>query len=101
MAKEKKAPKTVEAIIDFLKAYSNPDDVPDGEGRPIKVYMLNCFEVSYNFIFKWIIKQKEMDEILKWNKDFKLESGVLKLYLDEYRIELVATDKDEETEFGC
>ena len=61
--------------------------------------MLNCFEVSYNFIFKWIIKQEEMDEILKWNKDFKLENGVLKLYLDEYSVELVATDKDEGTEF--
>ena len=40
-----------------------------------------------------------MDEILKWNKDFKLENGVLKLYLDQYSIELVVTDKDEGTEF--
>jgi len=100
MAKEKKTPKVIEAVIEYLKAYSNPDD-EKGEYISIKVYQLICFEVSYNFIFKWIIKQKEMNEILEWNKNFKLENGVLKLYLDEYRIELVATDKDEETEFGC
>lgn len=98
---EENTPKVINAITEFLNAYSNPDDVPDGQPRPIKVYQLNCFDVSFNFIFKWVIKQKEMDEILKWNNDFKLENGVLKLFTDEYRIELVASKNDEDTEFGC
>lgn len=97
----KKVPDVINSILTFLKAYSNPDNVPDGEGKPIKVYMLNCWDVSYNFIFKWVIKQREMDEILEWNKDFKLENNVLKLFLGgDYRIELVV-GKDEETEYGC
>lgn len=98
---EENTPKIINAIIDFLNAYSNPDNVPYGQPRPFKVYQLNCFDVSFNFIFKWVIKQKEMDEILKWNNDFKVENGVLKLFIDEYRIELVASENDEDTEFGC
>jgi hypothetical protein len=89
MENEKKAPRVIEAIIDYVESYNNPDRV-EGNSLPIKSYHLNCYDVSYDFMFKWIIQQTEMDEILEWNKDLKLQNGVLKFSIGDDVIELVA-----------
>ena len=101
MAK-KKTPEIVNAIVEYIKAYDNPDN-EQGEYKSIKVYQLNCFDVSYNFRFKWVVKQSEIDEIAAWNKELKPinEGKTLLMVLREYRIELEAAKDTSDTEFGC
>jgi len=86
----KKTPEVIEAIVAFINAYSNPYD-EKGEARRFAIYQLNCYDVSYDFKFKWGIKQSEMDEILAWNKEFKLKDNVLLLSLGEHNVELAVS----------
>jgi hypothetical protein len=104
MAKEKKAPQIVNDIVEFVKAFCNPDDLPeDRDSSPIKVYMLNCYSPSYNFIFKWVVMQSQIEEIHKWNPELTIEPDgrTMKMVLGEYKIELYGTDDKAQTELGC
>lgn len=88
MELEKEAPRVIQAVLDYIESYNNPDRIK-GNSLPIKSYHLNCYDVSFDFMFKWVIKQTEMDEILEWNKDLKLENGVLKFSIGDDVVELV------------
>jgi hypothetical protein len=81
-------PKIIDAILAYLEAYDNPTDAK-GDTRPIQVYQLCCYDVSYEFRFKWIVKKEEIAEIKKWNPKLKIEkNGIMLLSAGNHAIEL-------------
>ena len=88
MTEKKKIPEIVNTIVDFFKFWQNPDGI-DEEYLPIKTFQLRIYDVSMNFIFKWVISEIELKEVSEFT-EVEVINGMLSLSLGEYNIELCA-----------
>ena len=79
-------PEIITKLVDFINKWNNPNELPDGP-RPIEIYQLIIYDVSYNFIFKWIIKEKELKEASAFTK-VAIENNTIRLSIGECSVEL-------------
>jgi hypothetical protein len=88
---EEKAPEIINKIVEFFNFWSNPDD-EKGEYKSIKEFQLRIYDVSCEFVFKWYITEKELQEV----SDFignPIENNMLSLGISEYFLELAVKPK--------
>jgi len=91
MVEENKAPEIIDKIVGFFNFWSNPDD-EKGEHVSIKQFQLRIYDVSYDFVFKWYITEKELKEVSDFT-NIPIENDMLALGIGEYFLELAVKSK--------
>lgn len=81
-------PEIVTKLVDFFQFWQNPDRV-EGDTLPIKEFQLQIYSPSYNFVFKWYVEKKDIEEAANFiGVKLKKNQRVLPMSLGEYNIEL-------------
>jgi len=88
---EEKAPEIIDKIVDFFNFWSNPDN-EEGEHVSIKQFQLRIYDVSYDFVFKWYITEKELKEVSDFT-NIPIQNDMLALGIGEYFLELAVKSK--------
>ena len=83
---EEKAPEIINKIIEFFNFWNNPDN-EEGEYTSIKTFQLRIYDVSYDFVFKWYITEKELKEVSDFT-NIPIENNSLALGIGEHFLEL-------------
>ena len=81
-----KEPEILTKIVDFFKFWQNPDN-SDDEYLPIKEFQLRVFDVSYDFIFKWMVSDKDIKSVSEFT-NIEIKNNRLCLSVGEYVFEL-------------